>query len=330
MSSTIPKESLLFPSLGNYNMTRVILSYLNPFELQVTVSRLNKWARNFVRGFSDFSLLYSRNEPVISFLISNHHLRRFDLQSKAIREIDLEQGIPDNCTKYSSIESSDNKIFIVGGYDTTTKSTIAFLYMIADDLAAKKVATSHYERLAFSLIILGGHLFVIGGFNRGSLRICERMSVKTLKWRNAPQLQMKRCTPILCCFNNNTIYAFGGSDGYNPLNSVERLKEGSNRWEKLPDFCKIRSPELRTAGMAHQISVNEIMIFGGLHRNPINRCTVYNVSKQRITGSVNMADSEDVVNMGIHMKREKLYAFGTHVHAFNCKAKAWNTLNAVH
>jgi hypothetical protein len=309
-------------------MTRLILSYLSPFELETIVTRLNTWSRTFIKRLRSISLLYNNKDTVINYLTANHQLLQFNLESKNIDRMKAIQGIPKNHTKYSYIEDTNNRIFILGGYDTSAKEITSFLYVIEKNVEAKEMSTAHCERLAFSLVILRRELFVVGGFNEGTLKICEKMDINTFAWKYVPALNMKRCSPIVCTFDNNTIYAFGGTDGYSPLNSAEKLSEGVNYWETLPDFCQFNSPQLRIAGMAHQISTNEIMIFGGYKNNrkePAEECLIYNVQKRCLTAQVKIPLEARFIERGaIYLEREKLFVLAKNVFLYNAKKKEWS------
>jgi len=309
-------------------MTRLILSYLSPFELEVTVSQLNKWSRKFIKKLRSISTLYNKKDTVISFITANHQLIQFDLENKNVSRINKIQGISKDHIKYSYIEDTNNRIFILGGYDASLKEIISFMYVIEENATAKEISAEHYERLAFSLIVLRGELFVIGGFNQGTLKVCEKMDTKTFAWKSVPALNMKRCLPILSTFNNNTIYAFGGSDGYSPLNSAERLIEGDDWWQSLPDFCQFNSSQLRIAGMAHQISANEIIIFGGYKNNrkePAEECLIYNIQKKCLTAQVNIPLEARFIERGtMHLEHEKLFVLARNVFLYNAREKKWS------
>ena len=330
--STSQKKSLLFPLLANYNMTRLILSYLPTFELETTVSRINKWAYKFIKETTYLSLIYNRKDLRITHLTPERVLNEYNIANKKIIRSTQIIEISEKYSKFTSIETNDNRIFVIGGYNDILHKIVSFVYMITPNHATKEIDTTHYERLAFGLVIVGNELMMIGGFNEGTLKICEKMNLKSLKWSSVPAMNMKRCSPILSSFNNNTVYIFGGSDGYSALNSVERLIENNNSWEMLPDFCSFNNPQLRVDGMAKQISLNELIIFGGYlipQKSPMMISLIYNVRKGKITGKISMKSSEVTVNMGVHMEHELLYAIGTKVHVFNCKTKTWNTIESI-
>ncbi len=320
------QKQFMFPRLASYNTTRVILSYLTPIELESAVALVNRWAYNFIKRSPHISYMYGRRDfraATVALSGGQAALRTYDISGNSLRSSALD-GFPSHLSKYSAIEGKDNRLFVVGGFDNETHRIVSFLYEIVNQNVAP-LNTTHYARVSFSLVIANNKLFIVGGFNDGTLRLCESIDLKTGKLRSLPSLNMKRCSPILCQFNNNVIYAFGGTDGYSPLNTTERYVDGGQAWTSLPDFAHTAS-QLRLSGFALQISRNEILIFGGRggrYRTPVMDSLVYNAEKRRVTGTVRMAAGEPCENVGLHMEHEKVYVLGNRVHVYNCRERKW-------
>jgi len=331
MTDILHSKNKLFPLLNSFDMTRVILSYLDPMELETTVKLLNKWSYNFIKSTPNISLLYGRHDFRAISISQDHTLNILSIEENQTKLKKSEiANFPKELSKFSYLETPENKIFILGGYDNNLRQVVSFLYEInEEENAANLISTTHYPRISFSFTIFNKCIYLIGGYNAGVLKICEKIELKSQRWRSVPSLNMRRCNPILCVFSNNFLYAFGGTDGYSPLGSVERLGSNSKQWEILPDFCNdTTNAFLRVGGHAQQISKKEIMIFGGHSRTrltPINACAIYRVDLKKIINSVEFKEAEN--EYGIHMEHEKIYAIGEKkVHVYDCREKLWKLL----
>ena len=321
-------NQMLFQSLNSFYATRLIFSYLTPFELQTIMCRLNKWAYAYICKNQNLSIVYGRASPSVSVLYrpnDNQHvlLKTFNFNSGSASLSEIE-AFPGNLSRFRSIEAIDNSIYVVGGFDQSTEQIISFCFKISLDGKLIRQPPMNTPRVAFSLVFLGSCLMVAGGFNNGTLNVCEKFSLSTREWHACPPFNLARCYPILCQFNGDTVYAFGGTDGHTPLNSMEKYDESAKEWKLLPPIYHYAA--IRNGGFAHQISMSEIMIFGGkgaVYKQPIQRCFVYNALKEEFAGNTTM-EAETFDNVAIHLKHEKLYVLGNCTQFYNCKTKMWS------
>ena len=243
-----------------------------------------------------------------------------DQSIKALKEF------PAHYTKFKSIEAINNSIYILGGYDSIQQVIVPFCYIFSSSQKLLEVPPMSTPRISFSLAILGSFLFVVGGFNDGTLGTFEKLHLTLHTWSPAPPLNINRCNPILCPFDGNTLYAFGGTDGHTPLNSIEMFSESTQGWRLLSPIIQTNYAVARNGGYAHQISGQDILIFGGkgvVYKQPIQQCYVFNTMKKEFVGSLQM-ESESFDNVGIHLEHEKLYVLGSCAQLYNCRTKLWS------
>ena len=63
---------------------------------------------------------------------------------------------------------------------------------------------------------------------------CELFDTQKKEWKQLPNLNKGgRYIHSSCAFNQDTVYVFCGSDGSNYLNSIERHKLDSGKWDTI-------------------------------------------------------------------------------------------------
>lgn len=108
------------------------------------------------------------------------------------------------------------------------------------------------------------YLFSIGGKgDTKRLDVCERFSVAENKWELMANLKCVRAAATACCFNNQSIYCFGGFNAENKIEScIEKYDILLNVWEEV--LLKNPSSFLPTIESSSvQINDNQIIILGG-------------------------------------------------------------------
>ena len=323
-----PRASV-FPLLNSFYATRAILSYLTPLELQTVVSFLNKWCYSYMKLNKNPHLIYGRSDFGLSTVYkcvedNNVYIKSINLNNNSI-VTSLITTFPKEFTMFKSIEDSKNHIYIIGGYDSNIESVVSFSFKYESGQLTRE-EPMRSPRTSFSLLIFGSSLLVIGGFYFGTSAVFERYSFITKQWTKEASLNISRCLPILAEFNYNCIYAFGGTDGHTPLNSIERYLD--NKWELLPPVSQSHYAVSRIGGYAHQISKNHILIFGGknpLYKNHVGQCFVFNVTSKAFTGNIEMFE-ESFKDIGVFMCKSKLYTLGSTAQCFDCKKGLWRLL----
>jgi len=236
---------LLFPGIYSFHCTRLILSYFTTFELRTIISRLNKWSNLFISQTQNLSVVYGRTDPCISILYrpiedSPVQLKKFDHEKLKTNIAEI-SDFPMDLTNFKSVETSKNSVYVIGGMNKLTNQIISFCYKITSlpSIKLQEVCPMNYPRISFSLTSCGLFIYVIGGFYDGTTKICEKLNISANRWEAFPALNIARCNPILCSFNSNIIYAFGGTDGHTPLNSIEKYENSKNQWVLLPPLLQI-------------------------------------------------------------------------------------------
>jgi len=322
---------LLFPGIYSFHCTRLILSYFTTFELRTIISRLNKWSNLFISQTQNLSVVYGRTDPCISILYrpiedSPVQLKKFDHEKLKTNIAEI-SDFPMDLTNFKSVETSKNSVYVIGGMNKLTNQIISFCYKITSlpSIKLQEVCPMNYPRISFSLTSCGLFIYVIGGFYDGTTKICEKLNISANRWEAFPALNIARCNPILCSFNSNIIYAFGGTDGHTPLNSIEKYENSKNQWVLLPPLLQMCYVGTRNGGFARQISAHEILIFGGkgtVYKQPIQQCFIYNAIKEEFVGSNNM-EPEKFDNIEAHLENEKLFVIGGNIQYYDCKSKKW-------
>ena len=130
----------------------------------------------------------------------------------------------------------------------------------------------------------------------------------------------------MCSFNENTIYAFAGTDGYTPLNSIEKYSETTKNWILLPPISQMNYGVARIDGFAHQISSRNIIIFGGKrpsYMNAIVECSIFNIETMEFKGGISMK-AETAGSASICLLKDRIYVLGISAQWFDCRERKWN------
>ena len=88
--------------------------------------------------------------------------------------------------------------------------------------------------------VLGGRLYVLGGFDGGRLASGERYDPETDAWEDVAPMGTRKydhSTAVL----NGKLYAVGGFSAIGKLRSCERYDPAADAWEPVPDMATARS-----------------------------------------------------------------------------------------
>ena len=92
-----------------------------------------------------------------------------------------------------------------------------------------RIAPMQEPRYGHSQVYLNGYVYAIGGFNHdddvgmqpSTLTSCEKYTPADNTWANCAELLTPRAYSGSCAFNNESIYVFGGLNGYETTNTIE-------------------------------------------------------------------------------------------------------------
>ncbi len=168
--------------------------------------------------------------------------------------------LPDLPTKRGALGLAhvDGKLYAVGGAANAKKyATVECFDIKTKEWSPKSSMPTPREHLAVA--VLSGEIHALGGYNTdrfGSQRTHEVYNPKTDTWRQAAPLPIR-----LCGFSaetvGNTLYVFGGEQGWAISPYVFAYDKKSDSWTRLPDL-----PEGRYASTAVRVA-NRVFVMGG-------------------------------------------------------------------
>lgn len=168
--------------------------------------------------------------------------------------------LPDLPTKRGALGLAhiENKLYAIGGAANENKyATVECFDIQTQKWTTKASMPTSREHLAVT--VLQNEIHALGGYNTdrfGSQTTHEVYSPQTNTWRTAAPLPIR-----LCGFSaesiGNTLYVFGGEQGWAISPYVFAYNPKSDSWIRLPDL-----PEARYASTAVRVE-NEIYVMGG-------------------------------------------------------------------
>lgn len=149
-----------------------------------------------------------------------------------------ERSVPANLRLYGYqgvVALPDNTYLLCGGINKANNSISnkAYIYNPQTN-KARKVAKCHDARYTFNLVVMGNHVYAIGGRtwgedNQAILKGCERYDITTGQWEQIAPLNHARCSAMAFQLKNK-LYVLGGYKGekerwvtsevYNPEKNV--------------------------------------------------------------------------------------------------------------
>ena len=223
----------------------------NPFKEQIKLSPLD----------SDFERFYLFGTPNHPFMLeldtvkesANFHPVSFDLRFYFFGY---------------SLRLNENYIISMGGITPPRKSATRSVQIISTNTGfeTKKAAKMKDSRCKFSAICAGDKVFVVGGINfvneaENYMAACEMYDVNKNTWTKISSLNQNRYNCALGLVGDK-IYAFGGSNGQNYLETVECYSISQDTWLlfKLEEL-KLEEP-CSNISVLH-MSDHEFLLVGG-------------------------------------------------------------------
>ena len=157
-----------------------------------------------------------------------------------------------------------NRVFVIG--DNSCSSKVFELDMTTRSLLQKENMLK--GKRTQTLCAGFSNIYSIGGYIRDATSNCQKYSIYKNKWMKLPDLSVARCHCAAFCFCFSEVYALGGWDGDNNLNTMEKINiRKPIKWNSVI----IENPfSKRTGIQAIQISVSEVIVFGGVAKKFYN------------------------------------------------------------
>ena len=175
--------------------------------------------------------------------------------------------------KYTSVcrlaKSSD--VLISGGCSVLNQraSNKSFRGCTEDrTISFMRTASMLIPRYGHSQAYLNGYVYVIGGFNHddnpgqtpSTLRSCEKYSPSQNEWVSCSDLQTPRAYSGCCALSQESIYVFGGLNGFETTNAIEQYNSILDKWTVLYIKLPLKLAKLSAIALDRQ----SILIAGGI------------------------------------------------------------------
>ena len=261
-------------------------------------------------------------------------IHRFQWKSRQIHTYNLVNGEIEtvlinagfNIPLFSrSIAIENGDIYLTGGQYKPYYLRTTFFFDEGSNTLEKK-ADMTLPRGDHSLIYIAGYIYAIGSYTNN--KTCERYNVQKNKWAPISSLNIGRAGAGLCTFDNEYIYAFGGRNGKRTiLNAIECYSIKNDLWRKI-EYASKDSWIPCYMGLAHQITENEIMIFGGKSAKTqlVSRESyIYDTSTGEFRDGPPLRNPSSFMN-SVCCYEDYLYVFGNdvYIHRFSLIDQTWS------
>lgn len=146
---------------------------------------------------------------------------------------------------------------ITGGGSSTT----VYQYLTArEELVQKR--SMNQMRKEHAAVINEGVVYVMGGYDgvqNTFLNCCEFYSVAANEWKYFTPMNISKCAFSATVVSKKHVYTFGGYDGQNRLDAIERYCVAESSWELMR--VKLKFPLSNCACFCPEKS--KVVIFGG-------------------------------------------------------------------
>ena len=159
----------------------------------------------------------------------------------------------------------ESKVIITGGYENSAERGSAFIYNI-ETSETEALPSMLQARASHAAVIVGGNLFVIGGYGPGEITNSVQNSIEVLdlndprEWKQFPvRLREARYSCSAVAIDEHEIYIIGGSNGGQILDSVEILNTSTQTISQGPPMLESRM------GFSAALIGDSIVVAGGWH-----------------------------------------------------------------
>ena len=222
----------------------------------------------------------SETQPASLFLIGQapfilEYIIGEDQWSK--REFDVSYSEFKGELNYSSVcwINQNHEYMLTGGstFELSEISSKSFVFKVEQTAQFRKKADLIIGRFSHSSVFLNEHVYAIGGIgrnqnlnisNESTLNSWERYDIRINKWEEVSTLNTERSHFGIATFINNYIYWFGGFNGTEPLDSIEKYDVLLDFWIQIVVKLPIKISSLGVSELVNNVSV---LIIGGIFLN---------------------------------------------------------------
>jgi len=233
-----------------------------------------------------------------------------------------------------SIATETGTIYLTGGYVKHMGVYLKNCYRY-DDLFGILNPVSHmnYPHADHSICTIQNFIYVIGTFVGNQVYgYCEVYDTQKDKWKLIADMRVPRSGTSLCVFKNNYIFAFGGRvDQKRIVDTIEVYDISRNVWQEVAAPRVDKSTWVPSyMGLAHQITDNEILLFGGKSAatfHIFNGCFVFDVEKMEIRERGSLVNPCSFMNTPL-VFNHCLFAYGNdiYVHQYSIPEQKWSVI----
>lgn len=227
-----------------------------------------------------------------------------------------------------SIAIENGDIYLTGGLVKPYYLKTTFFFDEASNSFLKK-ADMNLPRADHSLIYLSGYIYAIGSYVHNKCNnTCERYDIFKNKWMPIASLNVGRAGVGLCSVNNSYLYAFGGRNEQRTiLPAIEIYNIAKDEWLEI-DYAAKDNWIPCYMSLAHQITENEILVFGGKSAKTqlvSKESYIYDIETGEFKDGPPLRNPSSFMNSIISWK-DHLYVFGNdvYIHRFSLIDQSWS------
>uniref|UniRef100_A0A7S3P022 Attractin/MKLN-like beta-propeller domain-containing protein n=1 Tax=Euplotes crassus TaxID=5936 RepID=A0A7S3P022_EUPCR len=268
-----------------------------------------------------------------SFQWKSRQIHTYNLISGELEStlIDANFNIP-LFSRSIAIENGD--IYLTGGLVKPYYLKTTFFLDEASSTLVKR-ADMNLPRADHSLIYLAGYIYAIGSYVHNKCNnTCERYDIYKNKWTPIASLNIGRAGVGLCTVDNTYLYAFGGRNEQRViLSAIECYNIATDEWKEV-EFQQKDNWIPCYMSLAHQISENEIIVFGGKSGKTqlvSKESYIYNIETGEFIDGPPLRNPSSFMNSIISWK-DNLYVFGNdvYIHRFSLIDQSWSIKDKHH
>ena len=193
----------------------------------------------------------------VCFFGDANKIMSFDLQAEKWAVKTLSRSNAEFLYYAAAVTLPNGDALITGGGSSTT----VYQYVNAKEELVQR-RSMNQMRKEHAAVICDGTVFVMGGYDgvqNSFLNCCESYSVQANEWKYFAPMNISKCAFSATVVNRKFIYTFGGYDGQNRLDAIERYCFAEASWELLR--VKLKFPLSNCACFCPAAS--KVVIFGG-------------------------------------------------------------------
>ena len=168
--------------------------------------------------------------------------------------------------------SYNDEYLLSGGISLPSNKVSSKWYSFRIDVKAQFKAEVEMltGRFSHASTILSDNVYVIGGItlditsynsNEITLRSWERYNIHNTKWEQISPMIMQRSHFGIASFQDNYIYVFGGFNGVDALDTIEKYDAMLDIWNEITVKLPLK---ISNVGVVDFITNESVMIWGGM------------------------------------------------------------------